>query len=49
MEMKEKMKDRKAYEDGNGRNMALGVCGISKISDEGCHLKSSHSHKIRPK
>jgi len=49
MEMKEKMKDRKVYEDGNGRNTPLGVYGISKISDEGRHLKSYHSHKIRPK
>jgi len=43
------MTDRKAYEDGNGRNTPLGVCGISKISDEGRDLKNSHSHKIRPK
>ena len=25
-------------------NTPLGVCGISKISDEDPHLKSSHSH-----
>ena len=46
MEMKVKIKDKKAYEDGNGRNTSLGVFGISKISDEGLHLKSSHSHKV---
>ena len=27
----------------------LGVWGFSKMSDEGLHFKSSHSHKIRPK
>ena len=31
------------------RNTPLGVWGISKISDEGRHLKKSHSYKIRPK
>jgi len=28
---------------------ATWMCRISKISDEGRHLKSSHSHEIRPK
>jgi len=30
-------------------NTPLGVWGFSKMSDEGRHMKRSHSHKIRPR
>jgi len=35
-----KYEGQKAYEDENGMNTPLGVWGFSKMSDEGCHLKS---------
>jgi len=43
-----RMKDRKSLWILEWRNTPLGMCGIPKISDEGHHLKRSHSHKIRP-
>jgi len=48
MENGRKDKGKKAYGDGQEWTRHL-ECGFSKISEEGCHLKNSHSRKIRPK
>jgi len=48
MENGRRNEGKKAYGDGQEWTRHL-LCGFSKISEEGRLLKSSHSHKIRPK